>query len=293
VSRERQAARTTKELLIPMSLHLEDRILGMDDPAVVLACFQDVRHFDAATRPAPVARYRTLGISAGHRPTFNINATQAVPSQRRAPVAQRIEQGTSNPKVAGSNPAGRARRARRFEVLTMLRGSEIDLRLVRDGDLEPLYELMSDLETRGPYFPLGVMSQPALRAAFDKNGFWDTDEGMLLIVKDGEIVGEIEYFPITHYLQGYEISYQLFGRQYAGRGYTTDAVNLLVTYLFGRKRVNRMQLNIHPGNAASKRVAQKCGFTFEGIMRGCWFHRGAYQDLEVWSLLRDEAVSGR
>ena len=36
-----------------------------------------------------------------------INAGQAVPSQR-APVAQRIEQGTSNPKVVGSSPTGRA-----------------------------------------------------------------------------------------------------------------------------------------------------------------------------------------
>jgi ribosomal-protein-alanine N-acetyltransferase len=101
--------------------------------------------------------------------------------------------------------------------------------------------------------------------------------------------GRIEYFPITHYLQGFEISYQLFGSQHAGRGYTTEAVNLLVGYLFGAKRVNRMQLNIHPGNAASKRVAEKCGFTFEGLMRGCWFHQGQYHDLEIWSLLRDEA----
>jgi EAL domain-containing protein (putative c-di-GMP-specific phosphodiesterase class I) len=50
VSRERQPGRTTKQLLIPMSLHLEDRILSMNDPAVVLACFQDVRHFNQATR---------------------------------------------------------------------------------------------------------------------------------------------------------------------------------------------------------------------------------------------------
>ena len=50
VSRERQASRTTKELLIPMSRHLEERILGMDDAAVVLACFQDVRHLDVTSR---------------------------------------------------------------------------------------------------------------------------------------------------------------------------------------------------------------------------------------------------
>jgi ribosomal-protein-alanine N-acetyltransferase len=174
----------------------------------------------------------------------------------------------------------------------MLRGERIELRLVREADLSDLYELLSDLETRGSYFPLGVTSEPSLRAAFDKDGFWDRDEGMLLMVDhQGEIVGEIEYFPITHYLQGYEISYRLFGDQHGGKGYTTEAVGLLVDYLFGRKRVNRMQLNIHPDNAASKRVAEKCGFTLEGVMRECWFHRGEYHDLEVWSLLRAEAVT--
>ena len=172
----------------------------------------------------------------------------------------------------------------------MLRGDNIELRLVREGDLNTLYESLSNLETRGDYFPLGVMSEPSLRAEFDKNGFWDKDEGMLLMVIDsGEIAGEIEYFPITHYLQGYELSYQLFGSQHAGKGYTTEAVNLLVDYLFARKRVNRMQLNIHPGNAASKKVAEKCGFRFEGLQRGCWFHQGEYHDLEIWSLLREEA----
>ena len=84
----------------------------------------------------------------------------------------------------------------------MLRGEVIELRLVEEGDLRQLYELMSDLSTRGAYFPLGVMSEPALRAAFAKNGFWDDDEGMLVMVKDNTIVGEIEFFPITHYLQG-------------------------------------------------------------------------------------------
>lgn len=54
-----------------------------------------------------------------------------------------------------------------------------------------------------------------------------------------------------------------------------------------------MQLNIHPANAASKKVAEKAGFAFEGLMRGCWFHRGEYHDLEIWSLLRDEAATLR
>jgi ribosomal-protein-alanine N-acetyltransferase len=173
----------------------------------------------------------------------------------------------------------------------LLNGDLIQLRLIREQDLGRLYELMTDLDSRGAYFPLGVMSEPALRAAFAKNGFWDKEEGMLLMIAGDDIVGEIEYFPITHYLVGYEISYQLFGSRHAGKGYTSEAVNLLTRYLFGRKRVNRMQLNIHPDNAASRRVAAKCGFTFEGVMRGAWFHGGAFQDLEIWSLLRDETAT--
>jgi ribosomal-protein-alanine N-acetyltransferase len=174
----------------------------------------------------------------------------------------------------------------------MLRGDRVTLRLVREQDLDVLHEFETDLDTRGSFFPLGVRSQTALRTEYDRNGLWDRDEGLLLMTTpDDEIVGEIEFFPITHYLVGYEISYQLFGDRHAGHGYTSEAVRLLVDYLFGLKRVNRLQLNIHPDNQASRRVAEKCGFTFEGVMRGAWFHRGAYRDLQIWSVLRDEVVT--
>ena len=83
----------------------------------------------------------------------------------------------------------------------MLHGERIELRLVRESDLNTLYEMLTNLDTRGSYFPLGVTSEPTLRAEFNKKGFWDQEEGMLLMVdKEGQIVGEIEYFPITHYL---------------------------------------------------------------------------------------------
>ena len=170
----------------------------------------------------------------------------------------------------------------------MLRGDVIELRPVRDADLATLYELMTNLDTRGPYFPLGVMSEPAFRSAFAKNGFWDTDEGMLVMVKDGEIVGEIEYFPISHYLQGYEISYQLFGEQHAGRGYTSEAVRLLVGYVFGRKRVNRCSEH-PPAMLPQARRPEVCSPS-RGRCAAAGSTR-ASTTLEVWSILRDEATA--
>lgn len=170
----------------------------------------------------------------------------------------------------------------------MLRGNLISLRLITESDLDVLFELMSEVETRGDHFPMGLVSQATLRKQFSENGFWEKEEGMLLIVDStSAIVGEIEFFPITSYLSGFELSYQLFGSQHAGKGYTTEAVQILSEYLFDRTKVNRLQLNIHPGNAASKRVAEKCGYELEGLMRQCWYHRGEYHDLEIWTRIRN------
>ena len=174
----------------------------------------------------------------------------------------------------------------------MLRGERIRLRPVQEKDLETLYPSMNNLDYRGAFFPLGLHSEPKFRREFDEHGFWSKDEGMLLLVDpDDEAVGEIEFFPISHYLVGYELSYLIFGEEHAGKGFATEAVQLLTEYLFARLRINRLQLNIHPDNEPSRRVATKAGYTLEGLMRGCWFHGGTYHDLEIWSILRDELRS--
>lgn len=176
----------------------------------------------------------------------------------------------------------------------MLRGDRIRLRPVQERDLEALYSSLNNLDYRGAFFPLGLHSEPKFRREFNENGFWSTDEGMLLMVTpDDEIIGEIEFFPISHYLVGYELSYLIFGKEHAGKGHATEAVQLLTEYLFARLRINRLQLNIHPNNEPSRRVATKAGYSLEGVMRGCWFHGGDYHDLEIWSILRDELPPGR
>jgi [ribosomal protein S5]-alanine N-acetyltransferase len=171
----------------------------------------------------------------------------------------------------------------------VLRSDSIRLRPLQQRDLDTFYAKFNNLDYRGSFFPLGLQSEAKFHREFSESGFWDKDEGMLLIVTpDDEIAGEIEYFPITNYLVGYELSYLIFGPEHAGKGYATDAVRLLTEYLFARLRTNRLQLNIHPDNVASRRVATKAGYTLEGVMRGCWWHRGRYHDLEIWSMLRAE-----
>ena len=171
----------------------------------------------------------------------------------------------------------------------MLAGKSVTLRQVREVDLDALYDAHTNIRSRGAYFPLGVMSQTAFRGEFSGHGFWQKTEGMLVIESpEGEIAGHVEFFRPVSYWDAFELSYQLYDHQYAGRGFVTEAVQLMVDYLFGVKKEHRIQLVIVVENAASRAIADKCGFTPEGTVRGAFFNDGRNQDVLLYSLLRTD-----
>ena len=172
---------------------------------------------------------------------------------------------------------------------SMLQGRSIRLRPVRSGDLDRLYDAHIAVGTRGRFFPLGVTSESAFRREFAESGYWEKTQGMLVIVTpEGEIAGHIEFFRPVSYWDAFELSYQLYDNRHAGHGYVTEAVQLLVDYLFGAKKEHRIHLVIVPENTASRRIAEKCGFTLEGTVRGAFFNDGRNHDVLLYSLLRTD-----
>lgn len=173
----------------------------------------------------------------------------------------------------------------------MLKGKSITLRPVRETDLDQLYSFHLDIDNRGDYFPRSILAQPAFHKQFQETGFWSKDDGMLVIVSsDDEMLGHIEFFKTVNYLDEYELSYQIYTPEQRGKGVTTEAVNLLVRYLFETKPVNRIRLVIHPDNLASRRVAEKCGFKHEGTARGAWYNKGTHHDVEIYAILHEDVI---
>jgi len=171
----------------------------------------------------------------------------------------------------------------------MLHGERVSLRPIREADLDAMYDAHLEIRNRGAFFPLGVMSETRFRHEFGEHGFWQKEEGMLVIAtREGEIAGHIEFFRPISYWDSWELSYQLYHDRFAGRGYVSEAVQLLSDYLFAAKKVHRIQLVIVPDNAASRRIAEKCGFTLEGTARGAFFNDGRNQDVLLYSLLRTD-----
>jgi RimJ/RimL family protein N-acetyltransferase len=171
----------------------------------------------------------------------------------------------------------------------MIRGEKVLLRTVRESDIETLFTLSSDLSLAGEFQSWQLRSEIDLRKKVQENGLLGDDHSMLLIIANEQIVGSIIFFKAQYY-DGLEIGYLIYDPTRRNQGYATEALGLLCKFLFLTKKINRLQLGIIQGNLASRRVAEKCGFCLEGVLRGALFHRGKNRDLELFSLLRADLL---
>ncbi|WP_043468708.1 GNAT family N-acetyltransferase [Kitasatospora sp. MBT66] len=73
-----------------------------------------------------------------------------------------------------------------------------------------------------------------------------------------------------------------------GRGLVSSAVRHLIDYAFTVRGMHRIEWHNRPDNLRSRAVAQRMGFTLEGVLRESYLHAGVHQDGEVWSLLTHE-----
>jgi ribosomal-protein-alanine N-acetyltransferase len=174
----------------------------------------------------------------------------------------------------------------------MLSGKGVSLRPVLARDVDRMYEIHMDISNRGEFWPLDLTSEVAFKRDFNENGFWTDERGLLVMVDENDqLVGDIGFFrPVPYFNATLEIFYRVYDDSQRGKGVTTEALGLLVRYLFDTKTCERIQLGIDTENGASRRVAEKAGFSHEGTMRSPMFHRGRHHDMEIYSILRGEAA---
>lgn len=81
-----------------------------------------------------------------------------------------------------------------------------------------------------------------------------------------------------------EISYAI-APDLRGLGIAAEAVDALSIALILEHRMQRVELRVAPGNTASRRVAEKASFTYEGLLRNAAHVHTGRSDLEIWSLV--------
>jgi RimJ/RimL family protein N-acetyltransferase len=74
-----------------------------------------------------------------------------------------------------------------------------------------------------------------------------------------------------------------------GRGVASAALALLTEWALTELQLERLELRISVDNEASKRVAERCGYALEGVLRSVYLKNGLREDVEVWSRLASDA----
>jgi RimJ/RimL family protein N-acetyltransferase len=83
---------------------------------------------------------------------------------------------------------------------------------------------------------------------------------------EGDFVGGTGLHRIDWALRSFEVGYWC-RRSHAGLGFTGEAVRALTAMAFHALGARRLQIRTDAANGASRRVAERCGFVLEGVLR--------------------------
>ncbi|MBO4285692.1 MAG: GNAT family N-acetyltransferase [Alphaproteobacteria bacterium] len=126
---------------------------------------------------------------------------------------------------------------------------------------------------------------------FSKN--WDNRDSfeyVFLDKKTGEMVGAGGIHTISYMNKWAEYGYYL-SKNAVKKGYATDFVKTLEKELFIRG-IHRLVIECDKENTASAKVAERCGFSFEGCLKGAKFAYGEYRDEFVYAKINPQDENG-
>ena len=106
-----------------------------------------------------------------------------------------------------------------------------------------------------------------------------------------KMIGTCGFTAIDLFNMTGEIGY-VINPVYRGRGYAVEAAGAVLEFAFGKLALNRVEAKYVIGNDASRRVMDKLGMSFEGVLRGSVYLKDRYCDIGICSILSSEYRDG-
>ena len=172
-----------------------------------------------------------------------------------------------------------------------LSDGEVAVREWTGADVEPLVAPLNEREiarwTRVPAPYTRTDAEEFLVRADERRRTAEELSLAIVAATGGALLGSISV-RVTSWenLRG-ELGYLVFAHA-RGRDVATRAVRLCARLAFEQIGLERVEILAATGNPASQRVAEKAGFTREGVLRSYMDNRGTRLDMVSFSLLRGE-----
>jgi RimJ/RimL family protein N-acetyltransferase len=171
----------------------------------------------------------------------------------------------------------------------MLRSNNIMLAPLTSADSASLWEWINDREQvlfNSAYKPVGEVQQQDWFEAIQKRP--DVVFFAVRLIETDRLVGTCQLHSINSVHRSAELQIRLGDPADRGKGYGTEAVNLLLQFAFADMNLHRVYLHVFASNQTAIAVYQKAGFVREGTLRHAAFINGEYIDVAIMGILRGE-----
>jgi RimJ/RimL family protein N-acetyltransferase len=176
-----------------------------------------------------------------------------------------------------------------------LHGPRVLLRPLDPGDAEAVWEAIEESRTRlREWLPwvnrIRTLDDERIAIAQMRTQ-WIIREALTFGIFDrvsGRYFGGSGLVRINWAIRAFEIGYWI-RTSAEGRGYITEAVQLLAVLAFDRLGANRVEIQANPRNVRSWRVPERLGFLLEGTLRCSRPDAdGKPSDRRIYTLIRED-----
>ncbi|GGG78715.1 GNAT family N-acetyltransferase [Paenibacillus radicis (ex Gao et al. 2016)] len=184
-----------------------------------------------------------------------------------------------------------------FVQFPILQSNVLLLKKIEDHHLDEVFEIYNN-DTVFEY--CGIIPKHNKDTVKNMIGHFERDYnkqsrvkwGIFVVAEPERLLGIIEAMDFNQKVNAVTIGYFLSEAQW-GKGIATEALKILLQFLFDDVNVNRIQAEVMPANENSKKVLLKNGFIKEGTLRqsALWAGKGIV-DLEIYSILEEDYVRG-
>ena len=165
-------------------------------------------------------------------------------------------------------------------MLPTRRGKLALVREVEAEDLPAVWQWENDSEM-GLYLnadPNKRMSMDEVRHRFNQYRTDPTSGLFIICILDGKAIGMLGFDRLYRDIGTCRLFIGIGEKEYWGQGYGTDAMRLVLQYLFRDVHLQKVQLSVYDFNTRAVASYRKCGFEVEGVRRKIAYVHGEWCD---------------
>jgi RimJ/RimL family protein N-acetyltransferase len=173
--------------------------------------------------------------------------------------------------------------------VTRIVGERVTLRPFRDDELERLVQLAEAAPTDdGIHW--GPTEPGQIRQRIQASGTWSHGHLTFAVEAEGRLVGEVQARSTPGAMPPgvFELGVEVYEPADQGKGLGAAAVTEITRHLFREEGAHRVQITTDVANAGMRRVAERLGFGFEGVLRGYMPTGDGPHDYAMYAITRDD-----